>query len=243
MQQGSDSIADKPLFRDPIHDGAADPVVIWNRRERKWFMLYTNRRANVANLPGVSWVHRTKIGIAESADGARWQYRGTANIRYGTEPHSHWAPDVFWHGGRYHMFLTYVPGMHNDWGGTREIVHLSSDDLINWDDPAPLKLSSNRVIDACVMHLPDQTWRMWYNNEPDNKAINYADSKDLKTWIDRGKVVGDQPGEGPKVFKWKGRYWMIVDLWEGLGVYHSEDAKAWTRQKGKLVSRRWHRGR
>jgi len=39
--------ANKPLFRDPLYDGAADPVVVWNRRERKWFMLYTNRRANL----------------------------------------------------------------------------------------------------------------------------------------------------------------------------------------------------
>jgi len=28
-----DGIAAKPLFRDPIYDGAADPTVIWNRTE------------------------------------------------------------------------------------------------------------------------------------------------------------------------------------------------------------------
>jgi hypothetical protein len=27
--------APKPLFRDPVHDGAADPVLIWNRVSRK----------------------------------------------------------------------------------------------------------------------------------------------------------------------------------------------------------------
>jgi hypothetical protein len=26
--------APRPLFRDPIYDGAADPVVIWNQREK-----------------------------------------------------------------------------------------------------------------------------------------------------------------------------------------------------------------
>ncbi len=35
--------AAKPLFRDPVFDGAADPVVIWNRQERTWFLFYTNR--------------------------------------------------------------------------------------------------------------------------------------------------------------------------------------------------------
>ena len=61
-------IAAKPLFRDPVHDGAADPVLCWNHAEGKWFMFYTNRRANVPNTPGVTWVHGTHIGIAESSD-------------------------------------------------------------------------------------------------------------------------------------------------------------------------------
>src|SRR3990170_335634 len=54
-------IASKPLFRDPIYDGAADPVVIWNQKEKKWFMFYTNRRANVKDLIGVTWVHGSNI--------------------------------------------------------------------------------------------------------------------------------------------------------------------------------------
>ena len=40
------AIADKPLFRDPVFDGAADPVVVWNPKIKKWWMFYTNRRAN-----------------------------------------------------------------------------------------------------------------------------------------------------------------------------------------------------
>src|SRR3972149_1553132 len=62
-------VAPKPLYRDPVFDGAADPVVIWNPRVERWWMFYTNRRANVPDLGGVSWVHGTPIGIAESADG------------------------------------------------------------------------------------------------------------------------------------------------------------------------------
>ena len=34
--------APAPLFRDPITDGAADPVLIWNRTEKNWWMLYTH---------------------------------------------------------------------------------------------------------------------------------------------------------------------------------------------------------
>jgi len=230
-------VAPKPLFRDPLFDGAADPVLCWNRGERKWFMFYTNRRANAPNTPGVSWVHGTRIGIAESADGgATWKYRGTADIPYGDGEYSHWAPEVLDHDGTYHMYLTFVPGMHTDWSGTRDIIHLTSKNLLNWKYESTLKLSSSRVIDACVMRLPDGTWRMWYNNEADKKSIYYADSRDLFTWEDRGKAVGDRPGEGPKVFRWKNRYWMVVDVWEGLGVYCSDDCRNWTRQKENLLS-------
>jgi hypothetical protein len=235
------AIAAKPLFRDPVFDGAADPVVIWNRQERTWWMFYTNRRANVADLPGVSWVHGTPIGIAESADGgATWAYRGTATINYGTGEYSYWAPDVLYHGDQYHMFLTFVPGMHLDWSGTRDIIHLTSKDMLQWQYESTLPLASDRVIDAAVMRLPNGTWRMWYNNEDDHKSIYYADSRDLYTWRDGGKVIGDRPGEGPKVFHWKDRYWMIVDQWRGLGVYHSLDVETWTPQAKTILEAPGH---
>ena len=99
-------IATKPLFRDPIYDGAADPVLCWNPSEKKWFMFYTNRRANAPNTPGVTWVHGTQIGIAESTDGgANWTYRGTAKINYGQGEYSYWAPEVIEHDGTYHIIL------------------------------------------------------------------------------------------------------------------------------------------
>jgi hypothetical protein len=191
------------------------------------------------NPQGVEWVHGTPIGIAESTDeGATWTYRGVANIHYGEEPHSYWAPDVFYHEGAYHMFLTYVPGMHTDWNGTREIVHLTSKDLLTWEDARPLKLASDKVIDASLMQLPGGAWRLWYNNEKDHKSIYVADSDDLVTWRERGKAIGDQPGEGPKVFRWKDHFWMIVDVWDGQGVYRCDDAEHWTRQKGNLLQGR-----
>ena len=232
-------IAPQPLFRDPVCDGAADPVVIWNPHVKRWWMFYTNRRANNAALSGVAWVHGTRIGIAESADsGATWAYVGTAAIELpveigGTEP-THWAPEVITTpDGLHHMFLTVVPGVFEDWKHPRTLVHLTSKDLRNWNHAKPLSLASDRVIDACALHLPDGTWRLWYNNERDRKSIYYADSPDLETWTDKGKAVHDQPGEGPKVFHWKNAYWMITDVWRGLAVYRSDDALTWTRQSGE----------
>jgi sucrose-6-phosphate hydrolase SacC (GH32 family) len=228
-------VAAKPLFRDPVYDGAADPVIVWNRRERKWLMFYTNRRAKAVGLSGVAWVHGTRIGIAESTDGgATWKYRGTAEIGYGKEDYTHWAPDIVYHGGLYHMFLTIVPGTFTDWNATREIVHLTSSDLLKWKFESALKFASDKVIDPSVIRLADGTWRMWYNNERDHKYIYYADSADLYHWQDRGKAVGER-GEGPKVFRWKNRYWMLIDVWRGLVIYSSDDGLKWTRQPRSIL--------
>ncbi|MGA3287007.1 MAG: family 43 glycosylhydrolase [Bacteroidota bacterium] len=228
-------IAPKPLFRDPIYDGAADPVVIWNQLEKKWFMFYTNRRANVKGLDGVTWVHGTRIGIAESPDGgASWLYRDTCNIPPPfTE--THWAPEIIEHQGTYHMYLSYVPGIFTNWSHPRHIIHLTSKDLINWKYESTLKLASDKVIDACIFMLPDGNWRMWYNNEVDAKSIYYVDSEDLYHWEDKGKAVGDQKGEGPKVFQWKDKYWMLTDVWDGLALYESEDLTSWKRIPGNLL--------
>lgn len=236
----SGKIAAKPLFRDPVYDGAADPTIIWNRSEKKWFMFYTNRRAKmpVAETSGVVWVHGTRIGIAQSSDnGATWSYRGTADIKYGEGELTYWAPEVVYHKSTYHMYLTIVPGVFADWNHPRDILHLTSADLLTWKYESTLKLSSDRVIDACAYRLPDGTWRLWYNNERDRKSIYYADSHDLYHWEDRGKVtgVGERPGEGPKVFRWQGHYWMVVDVWKGLGVYRSDDALTWNAQTGNLL--------
>jgi hypothetical protein len=135
------------------------------------------------------------------------------------------------------MFLTVVPGVFEDWKHPRTIVHLTSSDLRKWSYQSALQLSSDRVIDACVIALPQGGWRMWYNNERDGKSIYYADSPDLYTWTDHGKChgVGERPGEGPFVFPWKGHYWMLVDLWKGLGVYRSDNLLEWIPQTENLL--------
>jgi len=230
-------LAPKPLFVDPIYDGAADPVVIWNRTAKRWYMLYTNRRATAQGLEGVAWVHGTRIGVAVSDDGANWTYLDTCDIDHRpTEGYTHWAPDVVYHKGVYHMYLTYVPGVFTDWRHPRDIIHLTSDDLLHWRYGSTLKLASDRVIDASVFRLPDGNWRMYYNNEKAGKSMYYADSPDLYNWTDSGRrVVGDKGGEGAKVFRWQGTNWMLVDNWDGLGVYRSDDLVNWVRQSENIL--------
>lgn len=227
--------APKPLYADPVYDGAADPVVIWDKKRKEWLMFYTNRRATITDTTGVKWVHGTRISIASSKNGSKWQYVDTANIGYRPdEGYTFWAPDVMEHAGIYHMYLTYVPGIFSNWNHPRHIVHLTSKDLFNWKYESTLKLVNDKVIDASVFRLPDGSWRLWYNNERDGKSIYYADSKDLYNWEDKGKAIAAR-GEGPKVFRWKNTNWMIIDAWRGLEVYQSDDLLNWKKQSSRLL--------
>ena len=229
------SPAAQPLFRDPVHDGAADPVVIWNRAKKAWWMLYTNRRADIADSTGVKWVHGTHIGIAESKDGgAHWKYLSEANIPYGRPDYTFWAPEVIDVDGTYHMFLTVVPGTFSDWNAERRILHLTSSDLLHWKPLENVNLESDRTIDACVFRLPDGSWRLWYKNERDGSKIYYSDSTDLVHWTPKGIAVKTR-GEGPVVFQWKGSYWLIEDAWAGLGAFRSTDLANWERQPENLL--------
>lgn len=225
----------KPLYDDPVYHGAADPVIVYNKKAKKWWMFYTNRRATLNDSSGVKWVHGTRIGIAESSDGVSWKYKDTANINFRPDNgYTFWAPDIVEQNNVYHMFLTYVPGIFDNWNHPRNIVHLTSKDLLNWKYESTLKLINDKVIDPCLVHLPDGGWRLWYNNEKDGKSIWYADSKDLYNWDDKGKAIAAR-GEGPKVFHWQQRYFMIVDVWKGMEVYSSTDLLTWTKQPERIL--------
>ena len=123
------STVSKPIYDDPVYHGAADPVIIYNKQVKKWWMFYTNRRTNLDDTSGVTWVHGTRIGIAESLDGIRRKYKDTANINFCSDKdYTFWAPDVIEQDETYHMYLTYVPGIFNNWNHPRSIVHLKLTD-------------------------------------------------------------------------------------------------------------------
>ncbi|UZK64690.1 glycoside hydrolase family 43 [Sphingomonas sp. M1-B02] len=232
----SDPVAPVPLFRDPVHDGAADASTVYDAATREWVLFYTNRRADLklTDPKDVSWVHGTAIGVARSKDGAAWRYGGTAAIPASCTGATLWAPEVQRFGDTWHMWLTVVPGVFKDWNAPRFLVHLTSRDLKTWECGERLDLGSDRVIDASVVALPGGGYRLWFNDERAGKAIRYADSPDLKRWTVKGTAVST-PGEGPKAFRWKRRWWLISDAWKGLLVQSSTDATNWTAQPGHLL--------
>ncbi|CAN7389007.1 glycosyl hydrolase [Paenibacillus sp. LjRoot153] len=220
-----------PLFRDPIYDGAADPVLVWNRQMKEWWMIYTNRRAT-AEGSNVAWVHGTDLGVASSKDGGQtWVYRGILpglDIEWGRN--TFWAPEIIWHDGLYHMYVSYIQGVPDRWAGNlSQMLYYTSPDLLTWTFRSPVQLSSNRVIDACIYRMPDGRFRMWYKDESNGSVTYAADSMNLSDWTVVGPILTHQAHEGPNVFWFKGHYWMIIDEWRGQAVYRSDDLEAWER--------------
>ncbi|BCJ95939.1 glycosyl hydrolase [Anaerocolumna cellulosilytica] len=222
-------IIPSPLYRDPVYDGATDPVVIYNREEKTFWMLYTQRRASSISI-GVSNIHGTKIGVASSTDGYNWLYRGTlSGLEFEPGENTFWAPEVIYAQGKYHMYVSYVKGIPTNWNWERHIVHYTADSMWDWNFESVLPLSSNRVIDACVYETEPGLYKMWYKDECHDSHTYSAVSRDLYQWEVLGAEITDVPHEGANVFELQGKKWMITDFWKGLAVYESEDYTNWQR--------------
>ncbi len=227
--------ANAPLFRDPIYDSPTDPVVIWNRCENNWWMLYTQRRATDITV-GFSSIHGTKIGVASSDDGSKWLYRGTLeNLDFEPGHNTFWAPEIICAEGIYHMYVSYITGIPTDWNYPRSIIHYTSENMWDWNCEGKIELSSNRVIDACIYEIESGVYKMWYKDEDNNSYSYAAVSRDLYNWDVVGPEVCDCSHEGPNVFEFGGKKWMITDCWDGLAIYESDDFCVWTRQDGNIL--------
>jgi hypothetical protein len=230
-----------PLYRDPIFDGAADPVLVYNRAKKEWVMLYTQRRANVQS-PGVAFCYGTAIGVATSVDnGHSWVYQGTLNLDFEKGMNTFWAPDIVYDKGVYHMFVVYIRGVRSQWGGETQLVHYSSQNLWDWKYLGPVKLPAHDIIDPTLIKLSDGKWHMWYKDQKLGSITMTAVSSDLVNWQVADKpAIGGKAHEGPKIFNFKNYYWMITDEWQGQRIYRSSDAKEWERQ-GLILDKPGHR--
>lgn len=225
-----------PLYRDPIYDGAADPMVIRKEADNQYYMFYTQRRAT-QQVEGVSFAYGTAIGVAQSNNGRNWHYRGILDLDFEFGHNTFWAPEIVYSADEalYHMYVTYIQGIYTRWEGVATLEHYTSPDLFHWEHIGPLSFGSSRVIDPCVYPLPTGGWRMWYKDERQGSHTCYADSADLYHWEYRGVCTDDCNQEGPNVFALGGYYWLIADVWAGQGVYRSDNLTHFVRQEGNLL--------
>ena len=238
--------APAPLFDDPVWHGASDPAVVWlpgKGAHGEYWIYYTQRRATLEGAKGVEWVHGSAIGIATSADGLHWKYKGVAQGEWKEgevtkslgdpvkDNATWWAPTIFWEkgngirgggapGDRLHMFVTYVHGIFSSWTGDRTIEHFTSDDGVHWTYVSSLPLASRRVIDPTVLKI-EGTWYLWYKNEAAGSRTFWASSKDLETWKDLGDAKIGRGHEAPFVWHWKGAYWDLQDNGKALDAWRS----------------------
>lgn len=158
-------------------------------------------------------------------------YRGNLNLAIDKGLNTFWAPDIVYNNGDYHMFVVYIEGVRNHWGGKARMAHYTAKNLWDWKFFGYLKLTSENVIDASLFKMPGGKWRMWYKDEKQGSAIMMAESSDLFTWsINAKPVIAGSAQEGPKIFACGEYFWMLTDEWQGMRVYKSKDCNTWEKQ-------------
>lgn len=214
-----------PAYVDSLWYGSADPTVLWNPVKKEFYMYYTQRRAN---MEGDAWAEGSSIGIAASKDGRHWRYVGICRGERLENPveddYSLWAPSVIYHKKKFHLYVTYVPGITGKFGkGIRYIKHYTSQDGEYWSFESFLPLSSDACIDPCIYKV-GKTWQMAYKDEAHGSFTWAAESKDLYNWKVRGPIIQDMRHEAPFYWEQDGRHFIIVDAWKNLSrVYESPD--------------------
>ncbi|GAA3316560.1 glycosyl hydrolase [Nonomuraea dietziae] len=236
----------RALITDPVHDGATDPVLVWNREEATWWCLFVHRRANtkIGGPARIGRCHGSQVAVASSADGGgSWLYRGTLDLPVERGLNTFWGPDVLHHDGVYHLFVTFIRGVPDDPGWDthgrpspwhRQVHHLTSADLWNWTHGSRLDLGTDHAVDPYVHPLPEGGFGLWFKDEARGGSIWRAVSPDLDEWKVEGQALAEWH-EGPAVFTLGGYAWMLAESRTGLAVYRSDDMREWRHRGGLTV--------
>lgn len=189
------------------------------------------------NLTDVAYCYENSIAIASWDDhGKSWGHRGILDLEFERGKNTFWAPDVVYTNCKYHMFVAYIKGVRNHWGGKAQMAHYISDNTWDWKFEGLISPSSENVIDATLFQAKDGKWRMWYKDDAGGSVTWLAESDDLYNWNWHDKpVIADQKHKGPKVFRFQNSYWMMTDQWAGMGVYKSDDLMNWTKQLNPIL--------
>jgi hypothetical protein len=102
------------------------------------------------------------------------------------------------------------------------LFQFTSDEGITWKYLSTAQLSSNRVIDPTVYGVGD-LWYMVYKDEAHGSHTYVSQSADLENWTNAHQAGPDGSQEAPFVFRWKGRWWLIVDAGRSIRIYTSDN--------------------
>ncbi len=164
--------------KGPVLGASLDePFVLSGPKIRRygglWYLFYIAGRRWVSDQGRLEPVY--KIRMATSSDGLHWNRQGRDLIESRLdEDEAQASPDVFFSGGRYHMFFSYRhgTGYRGKERGYR-IGYAFSDDLVGWtrdDSRAGIDVSetgwdSEMLSYAHVFDLDQTTYMMYLGNQ------------------------------------------------------------------------------
>lgn len=167
-----------PLYKDPIYNGAADPMIIKKESDGLFYMFYTQRRAN-QQVEGVSFAYGTAIGVAESEDGADWHYRGALELNFDF-------------GGKYWLISDVWQGLAVYFSEDGEnFVRQAENILIQ---PGTQNDDNAKGAHADIFVVKDRAFIIYFTHPdtsfPEKSAVQMAELK-----IENGKLVCDRNAE------------------------------------------------
>jgi hypothetical protein len=135
-----------------------------------------------------------------------------------------WAPCFLRERNQFHMWVVLVDGVYTNWAGKRNILHFTSDDGVTWKYRSTARLSSDRVIDPTVYRVGG-LWYMVYKDEAVASHTYVSQSADLEDWTNAHRAGPDGSQEAPFVFRWREKWWLMVDALgsKGLRIYNSDN--------------------
>jgi hypothetical protein len=129
-----------PLFRDPVFDGASDPVLIRNRLRALLVDALHQPASDRADEGGrVGPRERRRSGVLSTTVARPGAIGASSTSDHEFGRNTFWAPEVTWANDLYHVFVSYIRGVPDQWAGhARHIHHYVSEDLLKWDHRGPL---------------------------------------------------------------------------------------------------------